>query len=103
MEDGIPELLINALSLLEEQVSYCTERLNACGIPCVLPCLKEAITLLVTEGFVLWGRRDEERVGVLQVFRVFMWLLIEQGPFPGLCHGLEALHSLVPDVCVSFQ
>lgn len=69
----------------------------------MLPCLKEAITLLDTEGFVLWGRPDEEGVGMLQVRRVVMWLLIEQWPFPGLCHGLEALHCLVPDVCVSFQ
>lgn len=43
------------------------------------------------EGFVLWGRPEEEGVGVLQVFRLFTWLLLEQWPLPGLCQGLEAL------------
>lgn len=30
-------------------------------------------------------------MGVLQVFRLFTWLLLEQWPLPGLCQGLEAL------------
>lgn len=32
---------------------------------------------------------------MLQVFRLFMWPLLEQQLFPGLCHGLEALHMVL--------
>lgn len=42
-------------------------------------------------------------MGMLQVLRIFMWLLPEQWPFLGLCCALEALHGLVPDVHVSFH
>lgn len=61
-----------------------------CSIPSLPACLEEAIPRLGTEGFVS-ERRDRQQTGMLQFSRFSCGCLLEQGLFPGLCRGWEAL------------
>jgi len=93
---GIQELLVNAFSPLEKQTLRCAVGLKACAVNvayllCWLAWKKQSHCWAWKDVF---SKRDltGSRQGCCQFSGFSCGCLLEQGLFPGFCHGWEALH-----------